>query len=149
MSDRKKNGQFSPGKSGNPKGRPKSESASVRKLLSQHSEAVVDVVTKAALDGDLQACKIILDRVCPPLKPQAAQVSIKHSTDFDSLQLAEAWLKAASDGSVPADVASQMVVAIGQYMQTKVTNEKIAEETTDLIDKIQIEVIDPTKPLPT
>lgn len=63
--------------SGNP-GRASSESKrSAGEALATDGEAVLTVVLDAAKAGDLAACKLVLDRVCPALKPTAAPVYIR------------------------------------------------------------------------
>lgn len=69
-------GRFAPGRSGNPRGRASSESRGLRAKLATDGEAVLTVVLDAAKAGDLAACKLVLDRVCPALKPTAAPVYI-------------------------------------------------------------------------
>lgn len=68
------------GVSGNPKGRPigsLSQSTKVGELLQSRSVELVETVVKLALGGDLTALKMCLDRICPPIKAQAASVAIK------------------------------------------------------------------------
>jgi hypothetical protein len=64
--------RFKPGKSGNPSGRPKGArnkaSALAQKLMEGQTEAVVQRVIDAALTGDMQACKLIVERLLPPVK---------------------------------------------------------------------------------
>ncbi|MGH8498707.1 MAG: DUF5681 domain-containing protein [Methylococcales bacterium] len=66
--------KFNPGQSANPVGRrPGNVTASrIRGLISDHVEETLQSVIEAAKTGDLVACKILLDRVCPPLKPVSA-----------------------------------------------------------------------------
>lgn len=113
MSQRTKSGRFLPGISGNPVGRPGSESAEIRKQLSMYSHEVIQVVTSAALGGDLQACKMILDRISPPLKAQAATISVSLPAEFAMDQTAQSFITAAAEGSLPPDIAVQMVTAVG------------------------------------
>ena len=114
MMDRNKNGQFLPGKSPNPTGRPRSETAAIRKQLTDRTDAVIDIVIQTALTGDLQACKLVLDRVIPPLKSQTAPIVLSLPANADLTSIAKCWLNAAADGSLPADISAQMVGAVGQ-----------------------------------
>ena len=56
--------------------RPKSDTANLKPLLAKHGQTVLQKVIDIALDGDLTACKLILDRLCPAIKPQAQTVSV-------------------------------------------------------------------------
>jgi hypothetical protein len=64
--------KFEKGKSGNPNGRPPgvpNKITPIREELEKHGPVVVDVVVNAALDGDMVACKLVLERICPALRP--------------------------------------------------------------------------------
>lgn len=112
MNQRTKSGQFLPGISGNPAGRPNCGAAEIRRQLSLHSNEVIEVVTNAALEGDLQACKMILDRISSPLKAQAAAISVKLPDNFCMSQVAKSFIEAAAEGALAPDVAGQMISAV-------------------------------------
>ncbi|MBS0290289.1 MAG: hypothetical protein JSS07_09695 [Proteobacteria bacterium] len=114
MTHRKENGQFLRGKSGNPNGRPTSETTAIRAQLAQNHKEIIGVVQKAALGGDMQACKMVLDRICPPLKPQAAPMVINLPSEGDITQIAETFIRATADGCLSPDIAAQIVSAVGQ-----------------------------------
>lgn len=107
-------GRFQPGQSGNPKGRPKSESVILRERLALDAEAVAGVVIKKALDGDMQAARLVLERVSPPLKSNAAAVQVAIPLPFTPLSAAGAFLQAAATGTLPPDIAAQLVSATAQ-----------------------------------
>jgi hypothetical protein len=106
-------GRFPPGASGNPTGRPKTESAALRAELAEHGEDIAKVVLDAALAGDLQAAKLVLDRISPPLKAQAAPVLLDLPSPENATGAAAAIIRAAADGEIPPDVATQLVGAVG------------------------------------
>ena len=105
-------GRFAPGRSGNPRGRASSESRGLRAKLATDGEAVLTVVLDAAKAGDLAACKLVLDRVCPALKPTAAPVYIPLPPQAGIAGTARAFIDAAARGDLPADIAAQMVTAV-------------------------------------
>lgn len=85
-------GQFSPGRSGNPAGRPRAESTALRVKLAERAEDVVEAVIAAATAGDMAAAKMILDRVIPSLRPHSAPVEISLNGSLKPAQAAGAIL---------------------------------------------------------
>ena len=63
---------FPKGVSGNPAGKPKGTRNKIERpivaLMGQHAEAVAQRVIDEALQGDLQACRLVLERVSPAPK---------------------------------------------------------------------------------
>ncbi len=112
--DRLSDGRFAPGRSGNPEGRPKSESARLRERLAEDGEAVAQVVIDAALAGDMTAAKLVLDRLAPSLKPSAAPIHLELPDHLTPPVLARTFLEAAARGQLPPDLASQLVTATAQ-----------------------------------
>jgi len=114
MTKRLPNGQWPKGVSGNQKGRPKSASVELREQLSEHGTELVGKAVEMALAGDAQALRICLDRIAPPLKAQPAPIHV----DLDGAEglagVSRRLVDEAACGRVPADVASQLVSALGQ-----------------------------------
>ena len=107
-------GRFSPGASGNPTGRPRTESAALRAQLAENGPAIAAVVIEAAIGGDLQAAKRVLDRISPPLRAQAAPILLDlPGRPENATSTAAAIIRAAADGDLPPDVAAQLVAAVG------------------------------------
>lgn len=111
---RQPNGQFAPGRSGNPAGRPKSASTELRRQLAEHGPELVETAVQLALEGDPQALKICLDRIAPPLKPQPAPIHVDLDGADGLAGVSRRLVDEAAAGRVPADVASQLVGALGQ-----------------------------------
>lgn len=109
---RTEKGRFAPGKSGNPGGRVARENKQLREKLQRDGGQVIDVVLAEALKGDMAACRLILDRLVPALKPTAAPVSIDLPEQAGIAGVARAFIVAAASGAMPADVAAQMVGAV-------------------------------------
>ena len=79
----KNSGQWQPGTSGNPAGRPPG-SGKVAKLRAEIAEHVPDIVAQlveSAKGGDVQAARLLLERVLPPVKailtPSATASGVK------------------------------------------------------------------------
>lgn len=101
MTSRTKKGTFAPGASGNPGGR-SGKNKELREQLAQNAGDVAEVVMKAALGGDLQACRLVLERVVPALKPVAGTITFALD-DTDLPTAARSILAAIASGSIPAD----------------------------------------------
>ena len=70
MIKRNKRGQFTKGTTGNPGGRPR-KADELRSLLEGDAEDVARKVIDAARGGDMNACKIVIERILPPIRPAA------------------------------------------------------------------------------
>lgn len=59
-----------PGESGNPNGRPKSAGsvAQFREAIAEHVPGIIEKLKAAALDGDVSAARLLLERAVPPIK---------------------------------------------------------------------------------
>lgn len=70
--DGKQVGRFRPGQSGNPSGRPRgarnATTIAVESLLDGQAEKLTQKAIQMALEGDLMALRICLERICPPKK---------------------------------------------------------------------------------
>jgi len=138
--ERKPNGQFLPGKSGNPAGRPKSTTTQLRERLAKEGESVIAVVLKNALAGDMAAARLILERISPPLKATAAPVLIDIPKLATPLQIASAIMEAVAGGHIPPDTAAQLVAAVGTFARVLEV-----EELRDRLEAIE-RAINPPKP---
>lgn len=96
--------KFKTGQSGNPSGRPKGildRRTELRKQLGEHSQAVIKRVVDACLiDGDMTACKIIVDRIVSQLKPKAEPVTFEIDTSQPLTQQAASVLQAVAAGEL-------------------------------------------------
>lgn len=103
--------------SNNPAGRLRG-SGEVGKLRAQLALQIPQVVSKvleAALAGDLQAAKILLDRVFPTLKAEAVPVLIP-GLSGSLTQQAHTILRHAADAAIPADTAAELIRAVGSLV---------------------------------
>lgn len=111
MSERKENGQFQKGISGNPRGRPKTDHARLRKQISGNADELVSLLLEQARQGDTTAAKALLDRVVPTLKPvhPAQPLAVPENCTLD--QIAVAAVQAAALGRFPPDQAQAILSA--------------------------------------
>ena len=111
VAERTASGRYRPGCSGNPAGRPRSDSTALRQKLAERSEEVLQAVLDAALSGDMAAARMILDRIVPPLRPHTESVHIPLDAPAGPAATAEAILAAAVAGRIPPDAAVQLLSA--------------------------------------
>lgn len=112
LEEKSRDTRFKPGQSGNPGGRASAGLTELRQRLARDGLAVADIVMQQALAGDLSACKMVLDRLSPPLKPVSAPVSVALPADAGLAGTARAFVAAAASGDMPADLAAAMVTAV-------------------------------------
>ena len=106
------------GVTGNPNGRPKgtiSQSTVIRSLLQSRAEEIIEIVVQRALEGDMVAIKMCLDRICAPLKPKDEFVG------FDSfatgLDAAKKCMELMSEGLLLPSEVKTTIQAITQNMK--------------------------------
>lgn len=106
---------WKPGQSGNPEGRPKgtpNPQAKLRRMID--AEGIVKKLQEAALAGDVQAARTLLERALPVYRASAEPVQLPGLNDAMALtDKAHAVLAAVADGSIPPDLGAQLVTAIG------------------------------------
>jgi hypothetical protein len=106
--------KFEKGQSGNPKGRPKGvvdRRSRYLALIEQHMPDVVNQVVAAALGGDMTACRILIDKVLPRLRPVASAISLPQSGASTTSQSA-AVVDAMLGGSLAPDQAAAAMSVI-------------------------------------
>jgi len=78
------------------------------------AEAIVKKLEAAALGGDVQAARTLLERALPVYRVTAEPVMVDGIRCADSLtDKARAVLEAVAEGKIPPDVGAQLVTAIG------------------------------------
>ena len=114
MTTKKPPAAWKPGQSGNPKGRPTGtgEVAKLRAAIAASVPAILQSLTSAAIAGDVQAAKVLLERVLPALKPaeQAQAVNIPEGTLTDK---GRAVLDAVAAGELAPGQGAALLTAIG------------------------------------
>lgn len=102
------------GKSGNPRGRrPGSgEVARLRTAIGEHVQPIIERLVAAALQGDTGAARLLLERVCPPLKAteEAAPLALPDGTLTEQ---GRAVLGAVAAGDLAPGQGAALLGAIG------------------------------------
>jgi hypothetical protein len=124
---------FQPGVSGNPKGKPKGAQHKVTKaamvLLNGEIQALTRKVIEMALDGDVSALRMCLDRLVPPLKATLPPVQIDMNGAVTLEEMAKVFVRAAASGEVSPDIATQLISAVSAAARTG--KAVIAEDVLD------------------
>lgn len=143
MSDKqvvtRNHGRFVKGHSGNPKGRPPLLSPELRERLDKATPDIVDKIVEKALEGDLAAAKIVLDRTAPISKPSSQSVVIPNLNSSDSTlsKKAEAVLSSLASGDCPPDVGVTLIQAISSLAKViEVDDLKRRVEALEAVDGV-------------
>jgi hypothetical protein len=110
----KRPNQWKPGQSGNPRGR-KPGTGEVQKLragLAEHVPEILDALVTAAKGGDVQACRLLLDRVMPAARPVelAQQIALAGNTLTGK---GRSVLDAVAAGEIAPGAGAQLLAGIG------------------------------------
>lgn len=130
MQNKKPSNLWKPGQTGNAKGRPPgiSEITKLRKSLMTDAPEILTGLVTAAKAGDVQAARLILERVLPPVKPmeQAIELGLTGDTLTDQ---GRAVLSAVSAGLIAPGQGSQLIAAIGGLARVAEIDELTARIT--------------------
>ena len=111
---RKPPGRWKPGQSGNPKGRPagETETQKLRAAMGKHVPEIIAQLVTAARAGDMQAARLILERVLPPMRAieQPQPIALPNGTLTDQ---GRAVLAAVAAGDLAPGQGAQLLAAIG------------------------------------
>lgn len=104
--------KFKPGQSGNPAGRPKDKTPAtlLRKSIADDMPEIIKTLVNLAKGGDVQAAKVLLDRICPALKPQALSISVPVNGSL--AEQGNEIIRATMAGQIPPDIGSQLITAL-------------------------------------
>lgn len=118
---------FRPGESGNPNGRPPGvgPAAKLRAALAEREAEIVEAVIQAALAGDTAAAKLVLDRVCPPLRPESAPVRLT-LPEGDLAGQGRAVLRAVAAGRIGIHEGSALLATVAALARVVETGELAA-----------------------
>ena len=129
--------RFKPGESGNPSGRPRGarNKASVlaQRLMENQTEAVVQTVINAALTGDMSACKLIVERLLPPVKERPLDADLKLPATISAANAGKVFsevFKAVVKGGLHPSEGKTLVDLMNAYLtahEYSELSERIAE----------------------
>ena len=120
--------KFKAGISGNPKGRPKDKTPAtlLRKSIVDDMPEIILKLVEQAKNGDTAAAKILLDRCCPALKPQAMNITLPINGNL--AEQGNEIIRATMSGNIPPDVGAQLITALanqGKLIELQELTERI------------------------
>lgn len=105
---------WKPGQSGNPKGRPAGtgEVAKLRAAIADRVPELLAAMMARALDGDVQAARLLLERALPPIKPVEATQALS-LPDGTLTEQGRAVLASVAAGELAPGQGAALLGAIG------------------------------------
>jgi Family of unknown function (DUF5681) len=120
---------YQKGESGNPAGRPRGShtATEIRKQIDSALPSILQTVIECAQNGDMTAAKLLIDRVCPTLKPQSLPINLP--AEGNLVDHGNNIIQATLAGLVPPDIGSQLITAL--------SNQGKLIEIQELSDRLQ------------
>ncbi len=121
-------GRWKPGESGNPKGRKPGtgEVAAIRAAIADRMPDLLAAMMTRALDGDVGAARLLLERAIAPLKGIEQAVTLQLPNDGTLTAKATAVLSAAAAGDLAPGQAAQLIAALGTLAKISEVDELAA-----------------------
>ena len=131
MTEKKRVGKWKPGVSGNPKGKTpgSGELQKLRATLAADVPGILAGLVTAAKGGDIQAARLILERILPPVKAIEQAVELQLPNDGTLTAKASAVLSAAAAGELAPGQAAQLIAALGTLAKISEVDELAARIT--------------------
>ena len=118
---------WSKGQSGNPAGRPRgsiNQATRLRKLIDV--ESIVVKLQAEALEGNIRAAELLLDRALPPLRSVAEPVALPGVAEAPNLTArADRIVELVAAGQISADIGTSLLSALGQFARITALDELI------------------------
>lgn len=127
-------GQFKPGQSGNPAGKPKGArhktTLAIEALLEGDAEAITKKAIEMAKRGDATAIRMCLDRLAPLRKDAAVRFTLPPiKTIAEAVEASSELLAAIADGDVTPDEGSRIMSLL--------TSHKVLVETGEFERRLE------------
>ena len=113
------------GESGNPQGKPKGAGKieRLRTSIAAHVPGIIEAMVEQAKAGDAQAARLLLERVCPALRPVDAPTVLTLPADAGLVAQGEAVLLALAAGHLPVNQATGILQAMAGLARLKELDE--------------------------
>jgi hypothetical protein len=131
----KESTKFKAGVSGNPLGRKKGATAAsmLRASIANDLPEIILKLVEQAKNGDTAAAKILLDRCCPPLKPQALAISLPVNGSL--AEQGNEIIRATLSGHIPPDIGSQLITALAN--QSKIIEIDGLTQRIEILERLK------------
>ena len=121
-------GQFKPGQSGNPKGKPKGArhkaTLAALELLDGEAESLTRKAVELALEGDTTALRLCLERIAPPRKDAPVSFALPEmKTVADALTAINHIVQAVAKGELTPGEATSLAGLIEAFRKVVETND--------------------------
>ena len=129
--ERNPDGTFASGNPGRPKGARHKATQAIEAMLEGQQTALTQAAIDKALEGDVTALRLCLDRIAPARKDAPVSFDLPHiETAQDAASAARAILRAVADGNVTPTEAATVMVVVEQFRRTLETTEIEARITS-------------------
>ncbi|TSA06540.1 MAG: hypothetical protein D4R73_11105 [Deltaproteobacteria bacterium] len=123
MTTREPNGQFQPGQSGNPKGRPGGSkhkaTLAAQALLDGEAEGLTRKCIELALDGDVVALRLCLERLVPPRKDGPISIKLPAMrAPGDAVKVSGAIIRAVARGNLTPSEGEALARMVETHRRT-------------------------------
>ena len=127
MTEKKQSGRWKPGTSGNSKGKTpgSGELQKLRAAIGEHVPEIINQLVTAARAGDIQAARLILERVLPPVKA-IEQTQVISMPDGTLTEQGRAVLAAVAAGTLAPGQGAALLGAIGTLARVSEVDELAA-----------------------
>ncbi|SFG69048.1 DUF5681 domain-containing protein [Sulfitobacter dubius] len=121
---RNPNGTFAPGNPGRPRGARHKATQAIEAMLEGQQEALTQAAIDKALEGDVTALRLCLDRIAPARKDAPVSFALPEiETAEDAAKAARAILRAIAEGEVTPVEAATVMAVVEQFRRTLETTE--------------------------
>ena len=122
--ERNPDGTFAAGNPGRPKGARHKATQAIEAMLEGQQQALTQAAINKALEGDVTALRLCLDRIAPARKDAPVSFDLPDiETAADAANAARAILKAVADGDVTPMEAATVMAVVEQFRRTLETTE--------------------------
>ncbi|MEP3636375.1 MAG: DUF5681 domain-containing protein [Paracoccaceae bacterium] len=116
---RNPDGTFAPGNPGKPKGSRHKATQAVQELLDGQTVALTRAAIDKALEGDVSALRLCIERIAPAPKDAAIQFDLPNiTTASEAVDAASAILGAVADGSITPIEGAAVMGLVEQFRRT-------------------------------